>query len=77
MYLARFLGVTLDTCTYQDTSGYMYPGLFIKIHQDIPRYKIKLMALMRLFRGTSWEGEEDNRRDGLRGDGGVGFRTGR
>ena len=25
MYLARFLGVTLDT--YQDTSGYMYPGI--------------------------------------------------
>ena len=40
MYLARFLGVTLDT--YQDTSGYMYPGLFITIHQDTPRYKITI-----------------------------------
>ena len=30
MYLARFLGVTLDT--YQDTSGYVYLGLFITIH---------------------------------------------
>jgi hypothetical protein len=42
MYLARFLGVTLDT--YQDTSGYVYPGLFITIHvhQDTPRYKITL-----------------------------------
>ena len=27
MYLMRFLEVTLDT--YQDTSGYMYLGLFI------------------------------------------------
>ena len=39
MYLARFLGVTLDT--YQDTSGYVYLGLFITIHageQDTPRY---------------------------------------
>ena len=30
MYLARFLGFTLDT--YQDTSGYVYLGLFITIH---------------------------------------------
>ena len=35
-----FLGVTLDT--YQDTSGYVYPGLFITIHQDTPRYKITI-----------------------------------
>jgi hypothetical protein len=27
MYLVRFLGVTLDT--YQDTSGYVYLGLFL------------------------------------------------
>ena len=40
MYLMRFLGVTLDT--YQDTSGYMYLGLFITIHQDTPRYKITI-----------------------------------
>jgi hypothetical protein len=40
VYLARFLGVTLDT--YQDTSGYVYPGLFITIHQDTPRYKITI-----------------------------------
>jgi len=40
MYLGRFLGVTLDTC--QDTSGYMYLGLFITIHQDTPGYKIKI-----------------------------------
>ena len=32
MYLMRFLDVTLDT--YQDTSRYMYLGLFITIHQD-------------------------------------------
>jgi hypothetical protein len=32
---ARFLGVTLDT--YQDTSGYVYPGLFITIHHDLHR----------------------------------------
>ena len=32
----RFLDVTLDT--YQDTSRYMYLGLFITIHQDTPRY---------------------------------------
>ena len=31
---------TLDT--YQDTSGYMYLGLFIKIHQDTQRYKITI-----------------------------------
>ena len=37
MYPMRFLDVTLDT--YQDTSGYMYLGLFITIHQDTPRYK--------------------------------------
>ena len=36
----RFLDVTLDT--YQDTSGYMYLGLFITIHQDTPRYKITI-----------------------------------
>jgi hypothetical protein len=44
MYLGRFLGVTLDT--YQDTSGYVYLGLFITIHlmihEDTPRYKIKI-----------------------------------
>ena len=40
MYLAHFLGVTLDT--YQDTSGYVYPRLFITIHQDTPRYKIMI-----------------------------------
>jgi hypothetical protein len=40
MYLGRFLGVTLDTC--QDTSGYVYLGLFITIHQDTPRYKITI-----------------------------------
>jgi len=40
MYLGRFLGVTLDTC--QDTSGYMYLGFFITIHQDTPGYKIKI-----------------------------------
>ena len=38
--LMRFLDVTLDT--YQDTSGYMYLGLFITIHQDTPRYKITI-----------------------------------
>jgi hypothetical protein len=36
MCLARFLGVTLDT--YQDTSGYVYPGFFIKIHQETSGY---------------------------------------
>ena len=36
----RFLDVTLDT--YQDTSRYMYLGLFITIHQDTPRYKNKI-----------------------------------
>ena len=36
----RFLGVTLDT--YRDTSGYVYLGLFITIHQDTPRYKITI-----------------------------------
>ena len=36
----RFLDVTLDT--YQNTSGYMYLGLFITIHQDTPRYKIMI-----------------------------------
>ena len=36
----RFLDVTLDT--YQDTSRYMYLGLFITIHQDTPRYKITI-----------------------------------
>jgi hypothetical protein len=40
MYLGRFLGGTLDTC--QDTSGYVYLGLFITIHQDTPRYKITI-----------------------------------
>ena len=40
MYLAHFLGVTLDT--YQDTSGYVYPRLVITIHQDTPIYKIKI-----------------------------------
>ena len=40
MYLVRFLDFTLDTC--QDTSGYMYLGLFITIHQDTPRYKITI-----------------------------------
>ena len=41
MYLARFLGVTLDT--YQDTSGYVYLGRFFTIHQDTPRYKSRYM----------------------------------
>jgi len=36
MYLGRFLGVTLDTC--QDTSRYVYLGLFITIHHDTSRY---------------------------------------
>ena len=36
----RFLEVTLDT--YQDTSGYMYLGLFITIHQITPIYKITI-----------------------------------
>ena len=36
----RFLDVTLDT--YEDTSGYMYLGLFITIHEDTPRYKITI-----------------------------------
>ena len=40
MYLGRFLGVTLDTC--QDTSRYVYLGLFITIHQDTSRYKITI-----------------------------------
>ena len=40
MYLMCFLDVTLDTC--QDTSGYMYLGRFITIHQDTPRYKITI-----------------------------------
>ena len=48
MYLMRFLGVTLDT--YQDTSGYMYPGLFITIHWRFtcgihPRYIMRYMYL--------------------------------
>ena len=38
----RFLDVTLDTC--QDTSGYMYLGRFITIHQDTPRYKITIQV---------------------------------
>jgi hypothetical protein len=41
MYLARFLGVTLDT--YQDTSGYVSLGLFITIH---------LMSYIRIHRDT-------------------------
>jgi hypothetical protein len=42
MYLGRFLGVTLDTYRDRDTSGYVYLGLFITIHQDTPRYKITI-----------------------------------
>ena len=44
----RFLDATLDT--YQDTSGYMYLGLLITIHQDTPRYKIKIHVSWRLGR---------------------------
>ena len=44
----RFLDVTLDT--YQDTSRYMYLGLFITIHQDTPRYnKSRYMYLGRVM----------------------------
>ena len=43
-YLMRFLDVTLDT--YQDTSGYMYLGRFITIHQDTPRYKITIQCIL-------------------------------
>ena len=46
MYLAHFLGVTLDT--YQDTSGYVYPRLVITIHQDTPRYKITIQYMYSL-----------------------------
>ena len=42
IYLARFLGVTHTLDTYQDTSGYMYLGLLITIHEDTPRYKITI-----------------------------------
>ena len=52
MYPMRFLDVTLDT--YQDTSGYMYLGLFITIHQDTPRYKITIHV--------SWTGHDDTSR---------------
>ena len=52
MYLMRFLDVTLDT--YQDTSGYMYLGLFITIHQDTPRYKITIHV--------SWTRHDDTSR---------------
>jgi len=48
----RFLDVTLDT--YQDTSGYMYLGLFITIHQDTPRYKITIHV--------SWTRHDDTSR---------------
>jgi hypothetical protein len=47
MYLARFLVASLVShgihIIYQDTSGYMNPGLLIKIHQDTPRYKITIL----------------------------------
>ena len=52
MYLVRFLDVTLDT--YQNTSGYMYLGLFITIHQDTPRYKITIHV--------SWTRHDDTSR---------------
>ena len=48
----RFLDDTLDT--YQDTSGYMYLGLFITIHQDTPRYKITIHV--------SWTRHDDTSR---------------
>jgi len=44
MYLTRFRGVTLDT--YQDTSGYVYLGLFITIHQDTPKCILREMYLI-------------------------------
>ena len=44
MYPMRVLDITLDT--YQDTSGYVYLGLFITIHlmihQDTPSYTITI-----------------------------------
>ena len=52
MYPMRFLDVTLDT--YQNTSGYMYLGLFITIHQDTPRYKITIHV--------SWTRHDDTSR---------------
>ena len=52
MYLMRFLDVTLDTC--QDTSGYMYLGRFITIHQDTQRYKITIHV--------SWTRHDDTSR---------------
>ena len=52
MYPMRFLDVTLDT--YQDTSGYMYLGRFIMIHQDTPRYKITIHV--------SWTRHDDTSR---------------
>ena len=48
----RFLEVTLDT--YQDTSGYMYLGLLITIHQDTPRYRITIHV--------SWTRHDDTSR---------------
>ena len=44
----RFLDVTLDT--YQDTSGYVYLGRFITIHQDLHRdTKSRYMYLGRVM----------------------------
>ena len=53
MYLMRFLDVTLDT--YQDTSGYMYLGLFssryIKIHRDTKTRYMYLGRVMTTLQG--------------------------
>ena len=54
MYLMRFLDVTMDLHIkiHQDTSGYMYLGLFITIHQDTPRYKITIHVSWGCMRTT-------------------------
>ena len=62
----RFLDVTLDT--YQDTSGYMYLGLFITIHQEfkihrdtksrymyLGRVMTTLQDTIRIHKGYIWD----------------------
>ena len=46
----RFLDVTLDT--YQDTSGYMYLGLFITIHRDTKSRYMYLGRVMTTLQDT-------------------------
>ncbi len=59
MYLERFLGVTLDT--FHDTSGYMYLGFFIMIHQDAPRYKITIHVSWTRHDDTSGYNQDTSR----------------